>query len=293
MVEKITSDIKLGNEVYDGVWKVLLDTADGGTVELCHYEEAFAEGKEEGLTEGYDQGFEEGLADGREEGIQTEYDRFWDGYQQSGGRSDYEYGFAGTGWSAAGLMPPKYPISSSTVKSCIGMFWQFNKSLNWQSEPYDMTEVSKKLDLSASLNLRYAFDSAYCKNLTVDVSGATNMDYAFSQLNGIGVRSLWVKIGEVASLESTFVYNSSLRELTLLEGSVIATNINLGWSTGLSIASLKSVIGALKNYSGTIDAGKYKVTFTEGLWTVLEADSTAPDGNTWRDYVETTLGWLT
>lgn len=42
-------------------------------------------------------------------GIQTEYDRFWDGYQDSGNRTNYHYAFAYVGWNDT-TFKPKYNI---------------------------------------------------------------------------------------------------------------------------------------------------------------------------------------
>ena len=55
---------------------------------------------------------------------------------------------------------------------------------------------------------------------------------------------------------------------------------------------MKSIISCLKDYSGTDSEDLYSVLFTDDCWNNLEADSTAPDGGTWRTYVDN-LGWLT
>ena len=83
MVEKITSDITLGETHYSNVWKVRFDTGHGGEVEFCHYDEAFAEGKEEGLFQGYEQGFEEGFTDGKQENQDAAFEEGWsEGYEE-------------------------------------------------------------------------------------------------------------------------------------------------------------------------------------------------------------------
>lgn len=60
----------------------------------------------------------------------------------------------------------------------------------------------------------------------------------------------------------------------------------------LSVDSMKSIISHLKDYS-LDNTGVYSLTFSDTCWTRLENDSSAPDGGTWREYVEYTLGWNT
>jgi hypothetical protein len=55
---------------------------------------------------------------------------------------------------------------------------------------------------------------------------------------------------------------------------------------------MKNIISCLKDYSGTEKEYVNKLTFNAERWTALEADSKAPDGNTWREYVFN-LGWNT
>jgi hypothetical protein len=122
----------------------------------------------------------------------------------------------------------------------------------------------------------------------VDLSNATSFDYGFS---GAQVQTVDMLIPN-ENLSYTGAFSTASNLTTITFGGVIGKDINFQWSP-LSVESMKSVITHLKNYAGTADAGKKTVKFTDACWTALEADSTAPDGNTWRDYVETTLGWLT
>lgn len=69
----------------------------------------------------------------------------------------------------------------------------------------------------------------------------------------------------------------------------IGRSINFSYSP-LSVESMKNVIEHLVNYTGTEKELSYTVTFTEACWTKLEADSTAPNGGTWKEYVAS-LGW--
>jgi hypothetical protein len=55
---------------------------------------------------------------------------------------------------------------------------------------------------------------------------------------------------------------------------------------------MKNIISCLNNYSGTSNEYTYRVVFTDDCWAALEADSIAPTGTTWADYVNS-LGWNT
>ena len=55
--------------------------------------------------------YEQGVADGK----QAEYDRFWDEYQDSGNRTNYEYAFAGLGWNEKTFFPKYNVFSGNTI----------------------------------------------------------------------------------------------------------------------------------------------------------------------------------
>lgn len=86
-------NIKLGDQIYEGVETVRLDTAAGGTVDFAPYQETFAAGR----TEGYNAG--------KEDGIQTEYDRFWDAFQNNGNKTNCNFKYAGFGWTNVTFRP--------------------------------------------------------------------------------------------------------------------------------------------------------------------------------------------
>lgn len=294
MVEKITSDIKLGETHYSDVWRVLFDTGHGDTVEFCHYEEAFAEGKEEGLGQGYDQGYEEGLVDGKEEGIQSEHDRFWDAFQNGGSVSSYEYAFAGKGlWNKENFRP-KHDILCGEGYAVTQMFNGFGNKANQPFEMvYDLSQwlddLGVILDTSRTWYFEGMFQNCHCTRLPiVNMGNAKSANYMF--MSSLAVTIDKIIVNETCTWSNSFTNAKNLANITV-EG-ILGQDINFSWSP-LSVESMKSVITHLKNYAGTADAGKKTVKFTDACWTALEADSVAPDGNTWRDYVETTLGWLT
>jgi hypothetical protein len=86
-----------------------------------------------------------------------------------------------------------------------------------------------------------------------------------------------------------FVSCSGLEEIRFK--GTIYEQVNFQWSP-LSVESMKNIISCLKNYSGTSSEFTKRVIFKDTCWEALEADSAAPDGGTWLNYVAS-LGWNT
>ena len=59
--------------------------------------------------DGYEEGFAAGKTEGFAEGVKSEYDRFWDAYQDYGARTNYTFAFSGPGWTET-TFKPKYPL---------------------------------------------------------------------------------------------------------------------------------------------------------------------------------------
>lgn len=287
-------NIKLGDQVYEGVETVRLDTAAGGTVDFAPYQETFAAGRVEGYNAGKEAGLEEGFDNGKQAGIQSEYDRFWDAFQNGGAVSSYEYGFAGKGlWNKENFRP-KYDLLCSAGYAVTQMFNGFGNKNDRPFEVVDdlsqwLDDLGVILDTSRTWYFDSMFQKCYCTRLPiVNMGNAKTANYTFTESMAVTIDKIIVN--ETCTWPNSFTNAKNLANI-VFEG-IIGQDINFSWSP-LSVDSMKSVITHLKNYAGTADAGKKTVKFTDACWTALEADSVAPDGNTWRDYVETTLGWLT
>ena len=280
-------NIRLGDQIYEGVEKVRLNTVEGGTVDYAPYEETFAAGRVKGYNAGKEAGLEEGFDNGKAAGIQSEHDRFWDTFQRNGYRREYASAFGGGGWTSA-IFQPKYDIICTG--DCRRIF----------------SDNGNSIDL---------IDQLEAQNVILDTSGATNLQEMFRyngftripEINTVGCSSLPNLLYYPTRL--WYIENIVLRDDgsqtidTMTTGASALTHLRISGTIGnnanfstnpLDNESMKSVITHLKNYAGTADAGKKTVKFMDSSWTALAADgTTAPDGNTWRDYVETTLGWLT
>ena len=120
------------------------------------------------------------------------------------------------------------------------------------------------------------------------VANNNNIDRTFQGCTRlVNVRKLTVQ--DTTKFDNTFASCTALAEIRI--GGTIGQSISFSYSP-LTIASMKSVINALKNYVGTSNEGVYTVKFTDACWKELEKDSTSPTGTTWKDYVRNELGWL-
>jgi hypothetical protein len=225
-------------------------------------------------------------AEGYEAGKQAGYDSFWDAYQQNGKRRSYQNGFAGEGWTDQ-TFRPKYDIVTTTHYTANAMFR--NTSVTDLAAILQACGVT--LDISKAWYVTDIFRDAYGVTHIppLDLTNAQQFDY--------GCFFCWaLHTVDCITANEACTWTGAFRECNVLTNitfdGVIGRDIHFQWSP-LSVDSMKSVITHLKNYTDTTDVNTQTVKFTDDCWAALEADSVAPDGNTWRDYVETTLGWLT
>ena len=147
-------------------------------------------------------------------GKQSEYDRFWDNYQQNGERINYSRAFGGTCWSDE-TYNPKYPITATE-----GGAYLFYGSL--------ITDTKVDIDIGSSS------------------SAATYRFYNAEKL--VTIRKLIVKEG--AGYTSCFIGCAALENITI-EG-VIGKNFDISDSPKLTHESLMSIIDHLKDTKSTL-----------------------------------------
>ena len=223
-------------------------------------------------------------------GMQTEWDRLWDEHQNYGNRKNYAEAFgcyassSDNTWGNA-TYKPKYDM--------------YPTSLDRGYRGAKITDLASihekqgiKLDTSNCTIFNFCFSSSTITHLP-ELSFIKSTNGVYRTFEGSRVLETIDKITVpntgATTFDGSFTNAISLKNV-LFEG-VIGQSIDFT-SSPLSVDSMKSVIGCLADYS-TENTGVYTIGFSESCWAALEADSTAPDGKTWRNYVETTLGWLT
>lgn len=169
-------------------------------------------------------------------GMQTEYDRFWDAYQQNGNRSDYFSGFAGAGWNDE-TFKPKYDIAPTGTA----------QSLFHYCKIADIKNICARcgitLDLSQATNTNQLFyDSSVTQLPKINLSNSNvyRTFHGCTQLQSID--ELVLSTSKTIDLEAFY----NCQELVEIRfGGTIAKSIDLHWSKKLSMVSLSSIVGAL------------------------------------------------
>lgn len=174
-----------------------------------------------------------------EAGQKSEYDRFWDVYQQNGNRTDYNTAFRGVGWTADNFKP-KYNIVPVGNTNSMFVVSGINA---------DLVEILEKqgvvLDFSNVTMLGSGFqNSKFTRIGEINCSSftATGTTALFSGCTALKVIDKIV-IKENIALASWFNSCSALEEIRF-EG-IIGKSLDLHWSTKLSYASVANIFGHL------------------------------------------------
>lgn len=216
----------------------------------------FEQGYAEGEIAGYEKGKTDGITEGVEQGKKSEYDRFWDTFQKFGGADGVNYYYAfSNGRFTDDNYNPKYPIYVPDGTTT-GSYMFYRASF--------ITDTKVPIYANGG-----ALSSAFR-----DASRLVTIPYLY--------------VVETITYSQAFASCMALKNITM--GGTIGNTISFQWSP-LTVESMKSIISALKNFTGTGSENTCTITFNDKCWAALEADSTAPDGGTWKVYVTETLRW--
>lgn len=199
-----------------------------------------------------------------EAGKKSEYDAFWDAYQDYGKRTDYKVSFSGSGWNNS-TFKPKYDISPTDAY----MMFRYSNITG------DLVSLCEKnginMDFSNCISLQYAF--AICKIARV---GAI-------QQTGVNVRDVFNNSPSIETIDKFIVkeeqcfYNvfdncNGLKNI-IFEG-VIGNSINLQWSP-LTRESITNIIEHLSDsvtgQTVTFKKSAKEAAFTDDEWAELIA----------------------
>ena len=216
-----------------------------------------------------------------EAGKKAEYNEFWDNFNISG-----NYAFAGQGWNKDTFKPNK----DFTVTQ-YGFYYH-----NWLGAPYDLAEYLEKLGVKMTLWTNAIAQSFRCAWFTrlpeLDFSKCSGyFDRTFASAAGSPLVTIDKIIlppeGKISTLNDVFQSCSSLKNITF-EG-VLDKSISFS-ACPLSVASMKSIISCLKDYTGTTSEHIYTVTFKTSAFNALEAEGTTAEYNgvacTWAELID-------
>lgn len=210
------------------------------------------------------------------------YDQFWDAYQSLGGRRNYRYAFAGSGWTPENCKP-KYDIVVSGYST--DGYMMFAASNAFTDMPLWLEQNGISFDNSGSLTAQYAF----YQNTTVERIGRFaqrsngTLANAFQGASNLHtIEELHVPtISSGTPFQSTFTGCSALTNLTIF-GVINANGFNVSACTLLTNDSLMSIIGALGNKSGDTSTTTWKVTLgATNLAKLTDADKAQATTKGW------------
>ena len=198
-----------------------------------------------GFANGREVGYSQGLEEGIEQGKQAEYDRFWDAYQQNGNRTSYNSAFSGHAWNEETLKP-KYdivPVNANQIFKDLQMSVNISEYLAKQGIVLDFSKTTTFSE--------FLLFSKITEIGVVDTRNAGYLTYAFSYAQSLHTIGLLIfkEDGSQYYNSSTFGNCNALKNITI-QG-VIGNDFLMSASPLLTIESMRSVISALKNFSGT------------------------------------------
>ena len=224
-----------------------------------------------------------------EKGKKTQYDAFWDEFQQNGQRTQYNYAFGGVGWTMD-TFKPKYDIEAVNVGS---MFYQtgitdLEAALNNEGVKFDTSKVTNfpstfyysKLEVIPELDCRNCANTASPFGLTFRFSSSLHT-----------IRNIILPSNGTQEFNNTFTDCQLLKKITI-EG-VIGRSISFASCSQLETKSLFSIIQHLKDYSEDADnKGKYTITLHDSSKALLarQGATSAFGGKTYDAYIAD-IGW--
>lgn len=219
-----------------------------------------------------------------EAGQKSEYDRFWDAFQENGNRTNYECGFAGKGWTLE-TFKPKYDIKP------IGAYMMF-RSVDMRVDLDTLLEnAGIVLDFSGCKIMTYAFNASLFNSVgTIDCSSATNVTGIFATDSLKTIKKFVPPAKEMGASD----FGAGLANITV--DGTITESINFQ-KCPLTPESMMSIIRCLKNFWLEDAENLFSRTlhFSEECWDALnEKYPTSSFGSPnpdWKSEVQAEYGW--
>lgn len=199
-------------------------------------------------------------------GSKSEYDRFWDAFQQNGDRTDYAFGFAGLGWNAD-TFKPKYSLFPTSAR------YMFANALTGLDLAAALRENNIVLDCSECTTFDRFFNGKSPVTCPViDTRSASVLNNMFIDSGVQVIDALILRDDGSQNVFNLFNYARYLRSIAI-EG-VIGTSMDARYPT-FDHDSLLSILHALKDYSGDTSGTEWKVTLGDVNLAKLSEDDIA------------------
>ena len=193
-----------------------------------------------------------------EAGKKSEYDKFWDSFQDYGNRVSYAYGFVG--WTLE-TFKPKYDIRPSNYSN---LFLNTNIPVDL---PAYLEEIGIELDLAGATASDSATNvfrgSKFTRVGEIPTTMSNNVNsICWGASNLVTIDKLILKDDGTQTFAVNNFNSCNKLENLIIEGTIGNNNFNVQWSTKLTAASLLSILTALSKDS-TLASGKSITLATE------------------------------
>ncbi len=241
------------------------------------YEAGYEKGKSEsGDTE---TAYNSGYVDGKK----TEYDEFWDSYQDYGRRTGYGSAFWGKGWNDT-TFKPKYNLYPTSLNQAFRETYITDFVAIFEHQKVIM-------DTSNCTSFAYAFGvHAHVTHLgTINTTSANDINNMCINANGLHtIDDLILKKDGTQSIGSAFSGTTSLRNLKIT--GCIGKDFNIKNSAYLTLESITSIINALS----VVVSGQTLLLSKQAVNTAFETADSLEDGSTseeWLNLINTKSNW--
>lgn len=205
----------------------------------------------------------------------------WDAITNNNTRTNYREAFRQ--WGGEYFRPP-FPI---TLRNDSGTSYMFcgAKVKKFEKGYFDFSKLNPSTYGYDITSYYYMFQS--CPNLEeFEDIGMPAGGYYFTWMECTKLKKVEVVRSTAGcTFSNPFKNCYALEELTI-DGEIGKTVV-FTQNSKLTIDSLKSIINALVDYSGTENEFSYTLTLNSGCLATLEAEgATSPNGNTWVEYID-------
>lgn len=252
--------------------------SDGG------YERGLVEGEKVGYEKGSAEGYNKGYVEGHTAGQISEYDRFWDSFQQNGERADYQYCFCGYAWDDANFKP-KYKFRNKGSRN--GFMYMFFQSKGGITK---LTPDMFDMEQSDVWYGNYMFQHATIKEVEIVLTNCISTGRMFQDFKG---ESLIIhKWTSDKTYDSSFIGCINLKHLRWIDSEIGQQPrvFDLSACTLLEAESIRNTISVL---SDTASGSTIKFSLT-AVNNAFETAEGLADGSTsaeWLDLIATKPNW--
>lgn len=184
-------------------------------------------------------------------GQKNAYDAFWDAYQQNGNRTNYEYAFAGIGWTSESFKP-KYPIAPTVMNGMFNGFKAVSDLTKTVGVSFDFTKIAGSANYAFAYSAITKLPKISCKKNSLGAGYLFHSARSLTTITELELPDTAMTSSQATT--QTFTSCAALENIKIT-GVIANTGFDLHWSTRLTIESLISILSALSKDSG-VAAGK-------------------------------------